>query len=90
MGMKGDLSDFECGIVVGGLSFSGNADQLGFSCTTKGWSRKYPVRGSSVSESTDARGQRRMARLVRVDKKAMATTNSNNHLLQLRHAQEHF
>ncbi len=51
---------------------------------------KYPVRGSSVSESTDARGQKTMARLVRVDKKAMATINSNNHLLQLRHAQEHF
>ncbi len=38
MGKKGDLSDFECGMVVGvrrtGLSISKTADLLGFSRTT--------------------------------------------------------
>ncbi len=38
MGKKGDLSDFERGMVVGarrdGLSISETADLLGFSCTT--------------------------------------------------------
>ncbi len=38
MGKKGDLSDFECGMVVGarraGLSISKTADLLGFSHTT--------------------------------------------------------
>ncbi len=38
MGKKGDLSDFERGMVVGarraGLSISKTADLLGFSCTT--------------------------------------------------------
>ncbi len=37
MGKKGDLSDFECGMVVGrwaGLSISETADLLGFSLTT--------------------------------------------------------
>ena len=37
MGKKGDLSDFECGMVVGarwaGLSISETADLLGFSHT---------------------------------------------------------
>ncbi len=38
MGKKGDLSDFECGMVVGarraGLSISKTADLMGFSRTT--------------------------------------------------------
>ena len=61
MGKKGDLSDFERGMVVGarraGLSISGTADLLGFSCTTISRvengpkKRKYPVSGSSVGEN---------------------------------------
>ncbi len=34
MGKKGDLGDFEHGMVVGGLSISKTADLLGFSRTT--------------------------------------------------------
>ncbi len=40
-GQKGDISDFERGMVVGarwaGLSISKIADLLGFSCTTISW-----------------------------------------------------
>ncbi len=60
MGKKGDLSDFECGMVVGarlaGLSISKTADtfhtqpSLGF--TENGLKkRKYPVSGSCVDEN---------------------------------------
>ncbi len=41
MGKKGDLSDFECGMVVGarrtGLGISKTASLLGFLCTTISW-----------------------------------------------------
>ncbi len=62
MGKKGDLSDFERGIVVStrraGLSISKTADLLGFSRTTifrftenGPKKRKYPVSGSCVDEN---------------------------------------
>ncbi len=61
MGKKGDLSDFEYGMVVSarrtGLSISKTADLLRFSQTTisrvyREWSkkRKYPVSGGCVDE----------------------------------------
>ncbi len=52
MGKKGDLSDFECGMVVGarrtGLSISKTADLLRFSQTTSSsvyreWSKKEKI-----------------------------------------------
>ncbi len=86
MGKKGDLSDFECGMVVGarrgGLSISKTADLLGFPCTTisrvyKEWSKKEKI--SSERQMcgrkclVDVRGQRRMGRLDRDDRKATIT-----------------
>ncbi len=62
MGKKGDLSDFEWGMVVGvrraGLSISKTADLLGFSRTIISRvykegpkKRKYPVSGSCVDKN---------------------------------------
>ncbi len=86
MRKKGDLSDFERGMFVGvrraGQSISKTDDLLGFSRTTI--SRVYRERSEKEKISSerqlcgrkylvDVRGQRRMDRLVRDDRKATLT-----------------
>ncbi len=86
MRKKEDLSDFERGMVVSarraGLSISETADLLGFSHTTI--SRVYRELSEKEKISSerqlcgrkclvDVRGQRRMGRLVRDDRKATVT-----------------
>src|SRR5512133_128448 len=83
---KGDLRDFDRGMVVAArraaLSISETADLLGFSCTTI--SRVYRECSNKEEISSerqfcgrkclvDAKGQRRMARLVPADRKATVT-----------------
>ncbi len=86
MGKKGDLSDFERGMFVSarwaGLSISKTADLLGFSHITisrvyREWYEKDKI--SSKRQLcgrkclVDVRGQRRIGRLVRDDRKPTVT-----------------
>ncbi len=86
MGKKGDLSDFECGMVVGarraGLSISETADLLGFSRTIvsrvyRECSEKEKISSerqfSGWKYLVECRDQRRMVRMAQADRKATVT-----------------
>ncbi len=86
MGKKGDLSDFERGMVVGarraGLRISKTTDLLGFSRTTISRFYRELSKKDTISNErqlcgrkglVDIRGQRRMGRLVRDERKAIVT-----------------
>ncbi len=86
MGKKEDLCDFERGMVVdarrAGLSISKIADLLGFSHTTNSWVSSECSEKDKISSEwqlcerkclVDVRGQRRMGRLVRDDRKVTVT-----------------
>lgn len=77
LGIKGDLSDFKCGMFVGarwaGIDISEYADLLGFSNPTISkvhgeWPKKEKISNkcnfSGRERPVDARGQRRMVRLL--------------------------
>ncbi len=86
MGKKGNLSDFDRGMVVGArradLSISKTTDLLRFSCTTISRVYRECSKKDQISSGrqlcgwkclVDVRGQRRMGRLVRDDRKATVT-----------------
>jgi len=92
MGKKGDLCNFDCGMVVGarraGLSISQSAQLLGFSLKIisrvyKEWCEKGKT--SSMRQScerkclVDARGQRRMGQLIQADRRANSTETTTRY-----------